>query len=1207
MKLGYQLLLILIIPLFALSTKAIDKCHKSTEGTNFWFGFMEGRAIHDNSHYLEITVTAREATTFTIEIGPQKKIVGTFSVNSNSSRSVRSSDLVEATGSETVQNFGIHLMSEKPVNVYALNYNNTYSSDVAIIYPIESLGTEYFAMCYTPTIGNPANDYSSGGRNSEFLVVAILDSTIVKITPSVETDQRQPKGVPFQVVLYKGQVYQVQSKNKDDSSTLNQGDLTGSKIVSDKPVAFYSGSLSTTVPANTCCWDHLYEQIPPVRSWGKEFYTTPLKSRLVDRYRIIASENNTTIYVKNSVVTLNAGGINEFTLNRDEPSRILADKPILVAQFSQSGEADNSNIGDPFMIILSPATQSKNDVTFVAYASSQIKNYFVNIVTLTTEVNSLNLTGGTSGNISIQNQFSPFPGGEYSYAQVTLTSGTYRLWNPDPDKGFLAYVYGFGNVESYGYGVGFNLDLVLDLGKSINFKGDTLLLCYGDSRTLDAGPYFDTYLWNDSTTGQKLTVKEEGKYWALTTTNDGCVLFDSIYIKISHPEIKLKSNSAEGCSPYSVSLAADSGFEEYIWKNELDDTISERPDIILNQTGRYSIMVYNEHQCLASDTFNLKVFEVPVLKIQGDTLVCGDLDTDLEVLLSGADPKLWNKPGSLKWSTKSAKGSFSKIDSTLTKFSVEDYGTYTVNFSVKTSEGCEVTDSINIRFRKTPVSTFDFGEDDKCKGYSKILYFNGKASDEAQFFWDLDGCMFVDTIGIRKYNITVGAFLERQPMISLSINDHGCLSDTTIKPLGANPVYAMEASPTRGCDSLTTTFSCRLLKPDKVEYTWDFGLSDISHDSLVVRKYSQPGFYDVSLMIMNPITQCKNGFTLDSMIQVFATPTAKILVDESVCYPDSLQAIYANNIDSSICNWNFLGAHQSGSGNDSIKVIIDSPTAKISLSVSEFGCLSDTIINAVKRKPHFEIQSDTTEGCQPYSLKVWGFSPDNNLKYTWLIDSITTTKADTAFYYFGKAGKFAIKLFAVSGETQCVDTLIEKDWIKINPKPQANYDVDFPVATIEHPTLTFSNLSSGITHIWDFGDGTRSDLFSPRHTYNQLGDYETSLRITNEFGCPDTSFMTIKIVPFSIYTPNAFRPDSPIEQNRSFMPVGTGADPQRFNIKIFNRWGILVFESDNPEHKWDGKTRNRTDAPTGNYIWIARFFDIQGFEHTQNGQVLLIR
>jgi hypothetical protein len=51
----------------------------------------------------------------------------------------------------------------------------------------------------------------------------------------------------------------------------------------------------------------------------------------------------------------------------------------------------------------------------------------------------------------------------------------------------------------------------------------------------------------------------------------------------------------------------------------------------------------------------------------------------------------------------------------------------------------------------------------------------------------------------------------------------------------------------------------------------------------------------------------------------------------------------------------------------------------------------------------------------------------------------------------------------------------------------------------------------------------------------------------------------------------------------------------------------MVFESNNPEHKWDGNTKNSNPAPMGNYIWKAEFADIQGFQHSMKGQVLLIR
>jgi gliding motility-associated-like protein len=172
----------------------------------------------------------------------------------------------------------------------------------------------------------------------------------------------------------------------------------------------------------------------------------------------------------------------------------------------------------------------------------------------------------------------------------------------------------------------------------------------------------------------------------------------------------------------------------------------------------------------------------------------------------------------------------------------------------------------------------------------------------------------------------------------------------------------------------------------------------------------------------------------------------------------------------------------------------------------------------------------------------------------------------------------------------------------------AAFEVDYPVATIENSTISFSNLSGvELKNYWDFGDGNSSELEHPQHTYNDLGEYNSQLITESEFGCLDTASFLIKILPFSVFTPNAFRPDSDIPANKYFMPVGIGAEPTRFHIKIFDRWGQVVFESDNPENKWDGKTKNGILAPMGNYVWTSNYYDIQGFEHKQNGQVLLIR
>jgi hypothetical protein len=73
------------------------------------------------------------------------------------------------------------------------------------------------------------------------------------------------------------------------------------------------------------------------------------------------------------------------------------------------------------------------------------------------------------------------------------------------------------------------------------------------------------------------------------------------------------------------------------------------------------------------------------------------------------------------------------------------------------------------------------------------------------------------------------------------------------------------------------------------------------------------------------------------------------------------------------------------------------------------------------------------------------------------------------------------------------------------------------------------------------------------------------------------------------------------------MPVGDGVDDSRFNLKIFNRWGEQVFESNSIFNPWDGTVKNGELGPAGNYVWIAKYYDIQGFVHNEKGQVLLIR
>lgn len=1203
---------------FAVAVSAGENklCSKSTEGTSFWFGFMESRNYIE-THNTKIIVTARETTTFTIAVGKSEtQFNGTYTVYADSSTEVTIPwQMVETTRSEEVQEKGVHLVSQKPVNVFALSWD-PYSADAAVIYPVEALGTEYFAMCYYPNI-DPRNPETGSGRNSEFLIVAVEDQTKVEITPSKVTDKLNPGELTIPIVLNRGEIYQVQSENLQGTGKAGQGDLTGSHIIADKPVAFYSGALATTVPNGKCCWDHLYEQIPPVHSWGREYFTVPLKTRERDIYRILAAEDNTTIQISGvPIFHLNSGEFREFEFYHDDPKQVFSDKPILTAQFSMSQNADSlytGGNGDPFMIILNSTQQKINEVNFVNFQSPQIvtdttysgiKNHYVNIVALTSDLPGIQLDGK-----SVQSEFIPLPGLSYSYAQIETKPGTHHIENVNGSNGFLAYIYGFGKWESYGYGSGFNVNINLDLGENIEFfKGDTLLLCFGDTLKLDAGSQFDTFKWSTGEVSQSIVVTNSGPFWIEAATNDGCVLSDAVFVVLSHPEIDIGDRGTV-CEPDSVILDGGTGFEKYIWQNELNDTLSTDSIYIATESGEYRLTVYNNYRCTARDIFSLTVFPVPEIEIKGEHLICGDDTTTLSVSISGTADSIWNYSGNYDWEANSSEIILSGKTQTTVKIKANNWGDYEMYYRIKTIDNCERVDTFKIRFHPQPENDFSIETDANCIGYSKILTFTGLATEAANFEWDLNGRIFLDTLDQqnRIYLISEGARQTNVPPVSLVINDKGCISDT-IKPFpNSNPNFTMEADKTRGCDLLTVNFTGTLLTPDLVDFKWTINDSYIINNQNFEWTFPNPGFYKVNLMVTNQVTKCRNGFTIDSMIRVFPTPVAHITADPEKCYYGEALLVYTHHIDSSFSIWDVGGNVISGFDKDSFLMNIYHPVELVKLTVEEFGCKSEPFFINLKRKPKFDFSVDNEEGCQPYLVEARSNTNDSYVQFSWMTDSVPFPGA-VHRYYYPDTGRYDIGLIAYSSETHCVDTLVKKDLIWIHKKPYSKFIPEHEIVLLDNATLNFVNTSENALYFyWDFGDSVTTQETDPVHTYNGVGKYHVQLIAETNFGCTDTFGVNIQVIPSVTYAPNAFRPDSEIPENKTFMPVGAGVDESRFNLKIFNRWGELVFETESLNNPWNGTLRNGKTAPMGNYVWISKYFDIQGVERNEKGQVFLIR
>jgi gliding motility-associated-like protein len=96
------------------------------------------------------------------------------------------------------------------------------------------------------------------------------------------------------------------------------------------------------------------------------------------------------------------------------------------------------------------------------------------------------------------------------------------------------------------------------------------------------------------------------------------------------------------------------------------------------------------------------------------------------------------------------------------------------------------------------------------------------------------------------------------------------------------------------------------------------------------------------------------------------------------------------------------------------------------------------------------------------------------------------------------------------------------------------------------------------------------------------------LIVTDSEGCIDSSILTMEIVPDIIfYTPNSFTPDDD-EHNQSWIFYIEGIDFANFSLEIYNRWGEVIWQTNDAKASWDGYY-NGSIVQAGSYVWKASY------------------
>ena len=379
-------------------------------GSDFWLAFP----ANFGGPELTLFIVGNTATSGTVEV-PGIEFSQGFDVTPGQVTSVSIPSDAQITADDSVSNLGIHVTAADPVTVYGLN-RIAQTTDGYLGLPVSAVGTDYLALAYS-------------GGNSEFAVVGTQDNTTVTITPSVDLGARAA-GQSFQVPLDEGQTYE-----------LTGSDVSGTSITSDKPISVFAGAQCASIPPDAFACDHIVEQLPPTSEWGKRFLTIPLATRNGDTFRILASQDDTTVQINGQAIpnTLARGQFYETVLT--DPSQIVADKPVLVMQYANSSSVDGAT-GDPFQMTVAPYEQFLAAYT-VATPATDFTNY-VNVVAPSDETASVTL----DGSLIPASAFTPIGSSGFSGAQLPVAGGMHTLSAPRP---FGVSVYGWASFESYGY------------------------------------------------------------------------------------------------------------------------------------------------------------------------------------------------------------------------------------------------------------------------------------------------------------------------------------------------------------------------------------------------------------------------------------------------------------------------------------------------------------------------------------------------------------------------------------------------------------------------------------------------------------------------------------------------------------------------------------------------------------------------------------
>jgi gliding motility-associated-like protein len=409
-----------------------------------------------------------------------------------------------------------------------------------------------------------------------------------------------------------------------------------------------------------------------------------------------------------------------------------------------------------------------------------------------------------------------------------------------------------------------------------------------------------------------------------------------------------------------------------------------------------------------------------------------------------------------------------------------------------------------------------------------------------------------------------------------------------------------------GCELIPILFTDKttLLRGVIDSTVWEIKTDVFSDVNTLNYSFDKNGFYDVTLKTRSDMG-CWD--TLVKQVQIYPKPDVSFTYSDT-CFDDFTKFFdHSTTLLGAITRREWLLDNTTRVSGDAFSYqFIQTGVKTIQLEIeTDLGCL-DTAYGTVEIQPKPVVAFTADPICEE---NVARFDNNSTSKGTiqsteWDLSDGVFTSSFHAQNRFDINGTYPIHL-QVTNSFGCWDSLTQD--LVVKQKSQAAFTYFPQKILITEPVVKFIDQSIYTdSWAWDFGDLTISDETAPIHTFQDTGRFFVSLITNNQFNCPDTAYRFLTVgAAVRLYIPNAFSPG--IDNiNNTFRPEGIMHSLKSFRMEIYNRWGELLYLSDDINKPWTGIYLGEI-VQEGNYMYVIYIKDQHRTDHKYKGMVMVLR